>query len=624
MPVKKPKHERLLFLILCAIATLISFGASLIIYLHYDSYIKTSYSDTLSNVTELLASEPLVANDPHRLEELLRQDAPEYWELQQRVKQLKTTFQLEYVFVWHKGDDDGWYLLLSSSYGKDTPAEKILEVVPQYNETREEAYETQMPLLTSKPVTNKWGTFMTAYKPVVNHGHTVCVLGAAMNISHVRVLHLRARLVLVLSLVGVMALSGILIYRANRIVENLELMVEDRVKELVVQTQVAEKASLAKSQFLANMSHEIRTPMNAIIGMTTIASASDDMDKMRYCVNKISGASSHLLGIINDILDLSKIEADKLELYYTEFTFIKMLNKTAGIIHFRVDEKRQTFTVNVDAAVPPRIICDEQRLSQVITNLLTNAVKFTPEAGSVALNVTLLTRDATRCQLHIEVRDTGIGLTDEQMDCVFEAFRQADNSIAREFGGTGLGLAICKRIVEQMGGTIAVKSDFGRGSTFSFDIWVQPGVQKPSNKPVDSKPVDAAAPPCFAGRRLLLVEDVEINREIVLTLLEPTQITVECAENGRIALELFAAAPDTYDVIFMDIQMPEMDGEEATRRIRALDVPHAKAVPIIAMTASVFKEDIDRALKAGMTDHLGKPLDFETVLDTLRKYLSVA
>jgi PAS domain S-box-containing protein len=515
----------------------------------------------------------------------------------------------------------------------------------------------------------------------------------------------------------------------------------------------AERASAAKSEFLANMSHEMRTPMNAIIGMTSIARSSSDIEKKDYCLGKIDDASNHLLGVINDILDMSKIEANKFDLSYTEFNFEKMLMKMANVINFRVDEKHQVFHVLINKDIPRTLICDEQRLSQVIANLLSNAVKFTPENGTITLTASKVEEENDDCVLQIEVIDTGIGLTEEQRGRLFHSFEQADSSTSRQFGGTGLGLAISKRIVEMMNGSIWVESEPGKGSTFAFrfhalqgtseqtesllapgvnwsnirllavddsweireyfkditerlgltcdvaaggmeacryieesgpyDIyfidWKMPGMngielsrrigeygaeksviimisatdwnvieneaRKVGIDKFIQKPLFASAiadcinqclgvestqlgenpeqdmTDCFAGYKLMLVEDVEINREILISVLEPTALEIVCAENGVEAVELFGTAPDDFDMIFMDVHMPEMDGYEATRRIRAMEFERAKDIPIVAMTANVFREDIDKCLAAGMNDHIGKPLNFDEVTRKLWRYL---
>jgi CheY-like chemotaxis protein/two-component sensor histidine kinase len=360
--------------------------------------------------------------------------------------------------------------------------------------------------------------------------------------------------------------------------------------------------------------------MNAIIGMTAIAKSSTKIERKNYCLNKIEDASTHLLGVINDVLDMSKIEANKMDLSFVHFNFEKMISKTVNVINFRVAEKNQELILRIDKNIPPVLEGDDQRLAQVITNLLSNAVKFTPERGTIHLSAQCIKAEGGMISLQIEVQDTGIGINREQKDRLFNSFEQAESGTSRKFGGTGLGLAISKRIVEMMNGRIWVESEPGKGSTFSFTVQLKESdkeIKEEAGGSLDALPVKDI----FKGRRLLLAEDVDINQEIVQALLEPTGLVIECAADGTEALRMFSAAPGSYDLIFMDIQMPEMDGYEATQRIRSLDIPEAKLVPIIAMTANVFREDIDKCIKAGMNDHVSKPLIMNEVLGKLRQYL---
>jgi CheY-like chemotaxis protein len=502
------------------------------------------------------------------------------------------------------------------------------------------------------------------------------------------------------------------------------------------------------------MSHEIRTPLNAITGMTAIGKSSADINQKVYCFTRIEEASDHLLGIINDILDMSKIEAGKFELSQAEFYFEKMLQKAINVVSFRAEEKQQRLKIYIDSTIPEILSGDEKRLSQVIANLVGNAVKFTPEGGSIRIGTYFLGEKDGVCSIKITVSDSGIGISPEQQARLFRPFQQAESSTTRQFGGTGLGLTISRRIVEMMDGKIWVESDLGEGATFAFIVqikrgeakdyglqelginwnnvrilvvdddrdtlaffmkitcesgavcdtassgeealeiteqgrtydiyfidWKLPGIDgielagllkgkqadignisiviftaaslsltenSAKNMRIDrflSKPlfpftiIDAInnclhvndvhkedmkqePAPQFAGRRILLAEDVEINREIVLALLEPTLLEIDCAKNGREAVALFSESPEKYDMIFMDLQMPEMDGYEATRSIRALDIPKAKTIPIVAMTSNIFKDDIERCLATGMNGHIGKPLDFDEVLKQARAYLS--
>jgi len=541
--------------------------------------------------------------------------------------------------------------------------------------------------------------------------------------------------------------------------QEIEKLLELRTQEIELRRKAEEEAynaSRAKSDFLSHMSHEIRTPLNAIIGMTGIASGTKDPDKIKYCLDRVSSASKHMLSIINDILDMSKIEANKFDLSNSEFNLEKMLMSIINVTNVRAEEKHQNFVVDLNVNVPPFIISDELRLSQVITNLLTNAIKFTPDNGTVILSIDTADESVDESAessevesgediiLKISVADTGIGISEEQQERLFTSYNQADSSIANKFGGTGLGLAISKRIVELMQGKIWIESELGKGSKFLFTVKVKKGTGKnrtnlaakinkedirilavddseetrvyfihlmkaydlpysiaasgtealklinenngkPYNiffvdwhmpnmdgieltkkireiygdkvfvilfsttdwndieadalaagvnqfipKPVFPSSLINAINDCieinpnkesdirdengeivfdFTGHTILIAEDVEINREILSTILEKTSVSIDFAENGKEAVSLFKNNPDKYTLVFMDVNMPEMDGYEATRTIRALPVKQAKDICIIAMTANVFREDIDKCLSAGMNDHIGKPIN---------------
>lgn len=539
----------------------------------------------------------------------------------------------------------------------------------------------------------------------------------------------------------------ILLSKNRRLNKNLEGIVEERTNQFV-------QASRAKSDFLASMSHEMRTPMNAIIGMAKIADNTSEISKLRYCLATIKSSSTHLLGLINDILDMSKIEAGKLELYDGPLHVEDMLIRICTMFSERVEKKGQTLRVALDDAIAPQYIGDELHLSQVITNLLSNAVKFTPEGGHITLSVKETEKKEEQHILRFSVADNGIGMTKEQMSRLFNAFTQADESIANRFGGTGLGLAISKSIVEKMGGSLWVESEPGKGATFFFEValtkahlntpenvlhginpaqvrvlfvgdneeqrtyfqkiiakfgmhcdtveniakgmdWVTKnaaitynaifincneiaqcldfieqarhavdpesiiviaysscwnsieseakalGVHRtiarpifPSSvlnsivelisTPIVEQPAKTTAEiPDFSALHLLLVEDVEINREIFIALLANTGIRISTAVNGQEALEKFSATPEAYDVIIMDVQMPIMDGYEATRAIRALDTPYANRIPIIAMTANAFKEDVEKCLESGMDDHTVKPIDVGAVIMKIRAFTQI-
>ena len=399
------------------------------------------------------------------------------------------------------------------------------------------------------------------------------------------------------------------------------MMLFHDVTDIVKAKVEAEDANKAKSEFLANMSHEIRTPLNAIIGMTHLFRKTDDLKKKERTLSKIETASMNLLGTIGTILDMSKIESGRMEINEAPFDLELMLSHAISMAAYGVDEKKLTLSFNVDPAVPSVLVGDRQRLLQVVMNLLSNAVKFTPEGGAVSLHAELIdARDEER-RLLITITDTGIGISNEQMASIFDPFMQAESGLSRRFGGVGLGLAISKRIVSLMGGDIEVESEEGKGSRFLVSIWLK----TPREDAMQNESDDAGADyiGAFNNRRILLVEDTAINKEVVIALLEPTGAYVEAAINGIEAVNLFEQNAGNYDLILMDIHMPEMDGYEAARRIRASSMPGGKTIPIVALTANTFKEDIDRCIAAGMNAHLGKPVMVDKMMDTINKCLNL-
>lgn len=389
--------------------------------------------------------------------------------------------------------------------------------------------------------------------------------------------------------------------------------------KLMEATKDALTSSKAKTDFLANMSHEIRTPINAITGMSGMIRQAQNKSEVFYCLDRIDTASRQLLSIINDILDMSKIDAGKIELSEDAFRLSMMLNNVYSIVGGQATGKGLEFTKDFDSNLPDVLVGDEMRLTQVLLNLLSNAIKFTPNGGSVHLSARQKSiRDDGFAELEFLVKDTGIGISDEQRESLFKKFEQADRSISRRFGGTGLGLAITKKLVEMMDGTVELVSTPEKGSTFSVTVFIKRGDASMLKK---NDILEGTIDTDFASFHALLVEDIEVNREIVIAMLEHTGLQIDEAVDGQQAFDMFSAAPDRYDIIFMDLHMPVKDGYSATVEIRALDHPNAKIVPIIAMTANAFKEDIDRCLKTGMNDHIAKPVDYKDVIKKISKYL---
>jgi Signal transduction histidine kinase len=372
----------------------------------------------------------------------------------------------------------------------------------------------------------------------------------------------------------------------------------------------AQAANEAKSSFLSRMSHEIRTPLNAIVGLCGMSIRSDDINAIKEYLGSITTSSQHLRRIIDDVLDLSKIESGKLTLEFIPASLRYEVSQIEDIVRPQTNAKGQTFLVEIAENVPDSVQYDVTHIRQVVVNLLSNAVKFTPDEGVIKLSVSLIGLDENRCNLRWCVEDNGIGISEQQQGKLFQAFEQADISTTRKYGGTGLGLSISKQLVEMMGGKITVESHLGTGSKFIFNIWLDL-----SDSYADDAIVDATSNKAFdlTGKYVLLVEDVEINQLIAVDMLEQYGAIVDCAVDGLDGYKKYLSSPDKYIMILMDIQMPVMDGYESTKKIRSSGHAGCDNIPIIAMTANVYNDDINRALEAGMNGHIGKPFDMNTI-----------
>ncbi len=381
----------------------------------------------------------------------------------------------------------------------------------------------------------------------------------------------------------------------------------------------ADAVSQAKSNFLSRMSHEIRTPMNAISGMTTIAKAVvNDPQQTLRCLEKIESANAYLLSLIGDVLDMSRIESGKMQLQCEEADLAAQLAGLQSLLGAQAQVKGVSLSFK-DAFSPiPRLSLDALRLNQVLINIIGNAIKFTPAGGSVSVRVAREPAEDGLIHIRFSIRDTGIGISKDALGRIFNTFEQGQKDTAARYGGTGLGLSISSQLVKMMGGVLQVQSEPGKGSEFFFTLAFVPCAK--NDAPELQTDPEPERPVSFAGRRLLVAEDNDLNREIVVTLLSMNGFAVDEATDGAQAVERFEkSAPGYYDAVLMDIRMPVMDGLEATRRIRTLHHPDAQRVPIIAMTANAFDEDSRKSLESGMNGHLTKPLEVDAVLKMLQK-----
>ena len=388
--------------------------------------------------------------------------------------------------------------------------------------------------------------------------------------------------------------------------------------------QTAENANKAKTDFLSNMSHDIRTPMNAIIGMTSlIRHDAGNKAKVIEYADKIDISSQHLLGIINDVLDMSKIEAGKTVFKYTDFSILDFITKLNTIFHSQIDEKNQTLTIIKENIRHEWVNGDQVHLMQIFSNLVSNAVKYTQEGGKIQFLVEECeTKSSVYAKYRFLVSDNGMGMSADFKDTIFDAFTRAESSMTNKIQGTGLGMAITKNLVEAMGGTIDVESELGQGSCFEVlidlriaeDRFVSSAEQAEKDEPAGN---------VLKGMRFLCAEDNELNAEILMELLKIEGAECTICENGKRVLEAFEqSAPGDYDMILMDVQMPVMNGYEATKAIRRSSHELAKTIPIIAMTANAFSEDIQHSLAAGMNAHVSKPIEMKVLEKTIRSIKS--
>ena len=533
-----------------------------------------------------------------------------YMKLRQELNQYCLRFDLEFVYFLRLDAETGMmqYIIdnvvapVSEQDGLDSP---LIESTPVIAAAIEGVTGVER---LADGYDEGWGGLISGYAPIrYDDGRLSRTLVAAVDMqdtalreawNHTRLLSI----MLSLTVLAVMSTGFICL-----------LLYQKKAEQ-------AESASMAKGSFLSRMSHEMRTPMNAIIGLTKMARNTDERELLHDYLGKIEASSAHLRQLIDDILDLSKIESGKVELEIIAVSPQEELRNLDNIIRPQTLAKNLNFMLSSDERMPVAVMADQVHVRQVLINLLSNALKFTPEGGTITLACKVLGQRDASYQVEFRVSDTGIGMAPETVARLFLPFEQADVSTTRRFGGTGLGLSISKQLVEMMGGIIDVESVPGEGSSFFFSLWLEEAktTALPQLTITDE---DSSEPLDLSGKTILLAEDAEINQLIACDMLERMHAEIDVAKNGQEALDMFLAAPAKYALILMDVQMPVMDGHEATRQIRKSGAPRAKEIPILALTANVFKEDVAAALAAGMNAHLKKPLDEGQITSTIRSVL---
>jgi signal transduction histidine kinase/CheY-like chemotaxis protein len=422
------------------------------------------------------------------------------------------------------------------------------------------------------------------------------------------------------------ALAGFMVFAfliyvitTNRNDKKMIAQQKENNRLLAIAAEEAKNANAAKSEFLAHMSHDIRTPINGILGMTHIAlNNKEDIKRVDDCLHKINGAAEHLLTLVNDVLDMSSIESGKTVISHEPLDIRRLINNCTSIIDGQLVSRNLNFIKNIDELQHPFVYGDELHLRQVFINILGNAIKFTPDGGSIEFRAKETQAENGKVKYHFEFEDTGIGISEEFQKKIFDEFSQENDNGRSTYRGTGLGMAISKKFVESMGGTIAVRSRQGEGSCFTVEIVFDIDEEYKEKTSCDKK-VE------LNGLKVLLVEDNELNMEIAREILDEEGMQVTSAENGAIAVEKFEnSAPEEFDVILMDVMMPVMNGYDATRAIRKCGHPAAKTIPIIAMTANAYREDVEKAMDAGMNAHIAKPIDTNLLMEALDRFCGCA
>ncbi|GMO25258.1 MAG: hypothetical protein Ta2F_00480 [Termitinemataceae bacterium] len=625
---EQKRYSNAVFLVTCVFSVLVSFSAGSVIYFQHIAFVESSVEKTLNRASLMIEAQCPLLNDPWEIKSLLLQNSPDYWEIQQIFSKLQQSMGVSYVYILVKQDHKGksinenWYFLVSSFYKKEITesmaermgtslSEVIMSEYIPFSSDRELNRTWTDQVQTYFNASDKWGNFMSTLRPVVVDGETKCLIGAEFDLAYVQSLKRPALIALIVSLAAAIAFSVMIAAKLRQSVLRLEIGVMERTKELAEQTRLAQSASEAKSRFLASMSHEIRTPMNAIIGMSELMPLVNLNATQKQYFNGIKKMSHSLLQIINEILDVSKIESGKMDLVPVDYDIGVLYENICSIGKFSAGRKSLDFRNSFSKSLPRILYGDDTRVRQIVTNLLNNAIKYTRE-GFVKLSFSD-EHIGERDMLVITVEDSGIGIEKENIPRLFLQFQQFDVMQNRGIIGTGLGLSIAKELATMMDGEIFVESVYGCGSTFTVKLPIVKG--NPLNIfKEESKKIFAAK-----DTRVLVVDDNSMNCTVAIGFLATHRIYPDTAESGAEAIEKIKDIK--YDIVFMDHMMPEMDGTVACEIVRNLDGEYFQKLPIIALSANAIEGAKDIFLSSGMNDFIPKPIEEQELNRVLAKWL---